>query len=60
MGIFDSIKNALGKTEQPTEEVRVPSAVLRDAGIDPAGLKACAAGANPARGFGRGPGWRFG
>lgn len=39
MSIFDSIKSALGKTDQPAEEVRAPSAVLRDAGIDPAGLK---------------------
>lgn len=39
MGIFDSIKNALGSKE-PEKDVTVgPSQLLREAGIDPAGLK---------------------
>ena len=39
MGIFDSIKNALGSKE-PEKDVTVgPSQLLREAGIDPSGLK---------------------
>lgn len=39
MGIFDSIKNALGSKE-PEKDVTVgPSQLLREAGIDPTGLK---------------------
>lgn len=39
MGIFDSIKNALG-SKQPEKDVTVgPSQLLREAGIDPSGLK---------------------
>ena len=38
MGIFDSIKNAFGGKEEPDVTVS-PSQMLRDAGIDPGGLK---------------------
>jgi nucleoid-associated protein YgaU len=38
MGFFDSIKNALGGGEKETETVKGPSAVLREAGIDPSDL----------------------
>lgn len=39
MGLFDSIKNALGSKE-PEKDVTVgPSQLLREAGIDPSGLK---------------------
>lgn len=39
MGIFDKIKNAFG-TEEPEKDVTVaPSQLLREAGIDPSGLK---------------------
>lgn len=39
MGIFDSIKNAFGGGEKPKESVAGPSQLLREAGIDPGGLK---------------------
>jgi len=38
MGFFDSIKNAFGGDSNEGESVRGPSAVLRDAGIDPSDL----------------------
>lgn len=38
MGFFDSIKNAFGGDDDKEEGVKGPSAVLREAGIDPAGL----------------------
>ena len=40
MGIFDSIKNALGGKAEPEADVTVsPGQLLRNAGIDTAGLK---------------------
>jgi nucleoid-associated protein YgaU len=39
MGIFDSIKNAFGKGENEADVTKTPSDVLREAGIDPSGLK---------------------
>ena len=39
MGIFDSIKNAFGKSEAEPDVTVAPSQMLRDAGIDPNGLK---------------------
>jgi nucleoid-associated protein YgaU len=39
MGIFDSIKNALGKGESEPQVTVAPSQVLRESGIDPSGLK---------------------
>lgn len=40
MGIFDSIKSALGGKAEPESDVTVsPSQMLRAAGIDPGGLK---------------------
>jgi nucleoid-associated protein YgaU len=39
MGIFDSIKNAFGKSEAEPDVTVAPSQMLRDAGIDPSGLK---------------------
>lgn len=39
MGIFDSIKNALGKGEPEPDVTVSPSQVLREAGIDPSRLK---------------------
>jgi nucleoid-associated protein YgaU len=39
MGIFDSIKNALGKGESEPQVTVAPSQLLREAGIDPSGLK---------------------
>ena len=39
MGFFDSLKKALGGAEDAGEAVKGPSAVLREAGIDPAGLE---------------------
>lgn len=39
MGIFDSIKNALGKSEPEPDVTIGPSQMLRDAGLDPSGLK---------------------
>ena len=45
MGIFDSIKNAFGGGEEDKDTTTGPSQLLREAGIDPGGLK-----------FGFGPG----
>lgn len=39
MGIFDSIKNALGKSGADPDVTVSPSQMLRDAGLDPSGLK---------------------
>lgn len=39
MGIFDSIKNALGKGGSEPQVTVSPSQVLRESGIDPGGLK---------------------
>jgi nucleoid-associated protein YgaU len=39
MGIFDSIKNAFGKSEVQADVTVPPSKLLRDAGLDPTGLK---------------------
>jgi len=39
MGIFDSIKNAFGKTEPQAEVTVSPSQILRNAGIETGGLK---------------------
>lgn len=39
MGIFDSIKNAFGKGEPEADTTVSPSKLLRDAGLDPSGLK---------------------
>lgn len=39
MGIFDSIKNAFGKGEAEVDVTVPPSKLLRDAGLDPSGLK---------------------
>lgn len=39
MGIFDSIKNALGKGGSEPQVTVAPSQVLREGGIDPSGLK---------------------
>lgn len=40
MGIFDSIKNALGGKSEPEADVTVsPSQMLREAGVDPGRLK---------------------
>jgi LysM repeat protein len=39
MGIFDSIKNALGQGESEADTTVAPSQMLRDAGIDPSALK---------------------
>ena len=40
MGIFDSIKNAFGNKAEEERDVTVsPSQMLRDAGLDPGGLK---------------------
>lgn len=39
MGIFDSIRNAFGKSEPEPDVTVSPSQMLRDAGIDPTGLK---------------------
>ncbi len=39
MGIFDSIKNALGKSEPEPDVTVSPSQMLRNAGIDPSRLK---------------------
>ncbi len=38
MGLFDSLKKALGGGATPSETVKGPSLVLREAGIDPSGL----------------------
>lgn len=39
MGIFDSIKSALGSKESEKDVTVGPSQLLREAGIDPGGLK---------------------
>jgi nucleoid-associated protein YgaU len=39
MGIFDSIKSAFGKGEAEADVTVPPSKLLRDAGLDPSGLK---------------------
>jgi nucleoid-associated protein YgaU len=39
MGIFDSIKNAFGGGEEEKDTTTGPSQLLRQAGIDPGGLK---------------------
>ena len=40
MGIFDSIKNAFGGKDEAQPDITVsPSQMLRDAGLDPSGLK---------------------
>ena len=39
MGIFDSIRNALGKGESEPQVTVAPSQLLREAGVDPSGLK---------------------
>jgi LysM repeat protein len=39
MGIFDSIKGALGKSEPQANVTTAPSQLLREAGLDPSGLK---------------------
>lgn len=39
MGIFDSIKNVFGGSEGAEEATVSPSQMLRDAGVDPTGLK---------------------
>ena len=39
MGLFDSIKNAIGGGKAEPDVTVAPSQLLRDAGIDPAGLK---------------------
>ena len=39
MGIFDSIKSAFGKSETEPDVTVAPSQMLRDAGMDPSGLK---------------------
>ena len=39
MGLFDSIKNAIGGGKAEPDTTVAPSQLLREAGIDPAGLK---------------------
>ena len=39
MGLFDSIKNTFGKGAADADATRAPSQVLREAGLDPSGLK---------------------
>ena len=39
MGIFDSIKNAFSGGEEDKDVTTAPSQLLREAGIDPGGLK---------------------
>ena len=39
MGIFDSIKSAFGGGEEEKDVTTGPSQLLREAGIDPDGLK---------------------
>jgi nucleoid-associated protein YgaU len=39
MGIFDSIKGAMGKAEPQADVTTAPSQLLREAGLDPSGLK---------------------
>jgi hypothetical protein len=39
MGIFDSIKSAFGKADRVSDATVAPSRLLRDAGLDPSGLR---------------------
>jgi len=39
MGLLDSIKGALGKAEPQADTTTAPSQLLREAGLDPSGLK---------------------
>lgn len=39
MGLLDSIKGALGKSEPQADITTAPSQLLREAGLDPSGLK---------------------
>jgi nucleoid-associated protein YgaU len=39
MGLFDSIKSTFGKGSQAADVTKAPSEVLREAGLDPSGLK---------------------
>jgi nucleoid-associated protein YgaU len=39
MGIFESIKNAFGKSEPAADVTAAPSELLSEAGLDPTGLK---------------------
>jgi len=39
MGLFDSIKKTLGKSEPEADVTTAPSQLLREAGLDPTGLK---------------------
>jgi len=39
MGLFDSIKKTLGKSEPEADVTTAPSQLLREAGLDPSGLK---------------------
>jgi nucleoid-associated protein YgaU len=39
MGLFDSIKNTFGKGAPAADVTRAPSEVLREAGLDPSGLR---------------------
>jgi nucleoid-associated protein YgaU len=39
MGLFDSIKNTFGKSASTADVTKAPSEVLREAGLDPSGLK---------------------
>jgi nucleoid-associated protein YgaU len=39
MGLFDSIKNTFSKSEPAADVTAAPSQLLREAGLDPSGLK---------------------
>jgi nucleoid-associated protein YgaU len=39
MGLFDTIKNTFSKSEPATDVTIAPSQLLREAGLDPSGLK---------------------
>jgi len=39
MGLFDSIKNTFSKSEPAADVTTAPSQLLREAGLDPSGLK---------------------
>jgi len=39
MGLFDSIRKTLGKSEPEADVTTAPSQLLREAGLDPSGLK---------------------
>lgn len=39
MGLFDSIKSTFGKGSKAADVTKAPSEVLREAGLDPSGLK---------------------